>query len=354
MEHKPIQAMVNSPAVEKPLWEENWHLLCHRSELGAPNDFVRFEMFGEEVVAFNDGLEAVVFDNRCPHRGTRIFDGHSGNRRWVCPYHGWAFAKGKLFVSMKSSFEDCDIEQAELPRYRAEWVGDFLFVSKRPAQFLADQIAGVADIVAGISHSIGSRRDFNAYDYQCNWKISVENALDQYHVALVHKDSLNRLRMNDAVDEYFGRNNISYASLGDERLERKLKSLRRFFDLAYQSEGYIAVHLFPFTFLTSTYGYSYSLQQFYPSADPDVAHFNSRFYASKTSSRIDPKTMDTFFQSAVEVNHQVFAEDAAICGRVPTDTWSPELPRFLSRGEAKLVQFRTSMAEFLGQSGARR
>lgn len=353
MEHNLIRAASAPAAVEKPLWDENWHLLCHRSELGAPNDFVKFDVFGEEVVAFNDGLDAVVFDNRCPHRGARIYDGNAGNQRWVCPYHGWSFAKGKLNISMKSTFENCDVSEARLDRYETNWLGDFLFASKRPARPLADQVSGISEIIEGISRSIGARRDFNSYAYQCNWKIAVENALDQYHVALVHRDSLNRLRLDPARDEYFGRNNVSYAGVGDERVARKLKSLRRFFDLDYQSEGYIAIHIFPFTFLTSTFGYSYSLQQFYPGPHPDVAGFNSRFYDAKLSGKLAPEALDTFFQSAVEVNHQVFAEDAAICARIPTDSWSPELPRFLSRGEDKLVQFRNSMAEFLGAATPR-
>ncbi|RYF11431.1 MAG: hypothetical protein EOO77_19390, partial [Oxalobacteraceae bacterium] len=74
------------PTMERQLWDENWHLLCHRSEVAQPSDYLRFEIFGDEVVAFHDGEQVIVFDNRCPHRGARIFDGTCGKRRWVCPY----------------------------------------------------------------------------------------------------------------------------------------------------------------------------------------------------------------------------------------------------------------------------
>jgi phenylpropionate dioxygenase-like ring-hydroxylating dioxygenase large terminal subunit len=332
-------------ADDRYLWETHWHLLCHRSEVDAPGLFVAFNVAGEEVVAFHDGASVVVFDNRCPHRGTRIFDGRHGQQRFLCRYHGWSYAKGRLFIPEKESFRDCDPTQAKLNGYQVEWLGDFLFVSLRPARPLSEQLEGIAPALEAISRSIGSRTDFNAYLYECNWKIAVENALDQYHVAIIHRETLNRLKMEPARDEYLGINNISRAALGDERLERRLRSLRRFFDLQFQDEGYIAIHIFPFTFLTSTFGYSYSLQQFQPSTDPDRSHFTSRFYPSRLSSKIGPDTMNTFFESSLEVNHAVFKEDAEICARVPTDSWSPQPPPFLSAGEEKIAHFRRIMAD---------
>lgn len=332
--------------LDRKLWDEHWHLLCHRSEVERPSAFVHFDILGEEVVAFHDGAEVVVFDNRCPHRGARIFDGSHGQQRFLCRYHGWSFSKGRLFIPAKETFTTCDPFQARLNTYETDWIGDFLFVSRRPGIPLRDQLAGVDHAVEAISASISSRRDFNSYIYSCNWKIAVENALDQYHVAIIHRDTLNRLRLEPARDEYIGLNNVSTAAIGDERVFKRLKGMSRFFDIAFQQQEYVAIHLFPFTFLTSTFGYSYSLQQFYPSPDPNQTHFGSRFYQARLSTRISPQTMDSFFDSSVSVNHEVFREDAEICARVPSDSWSPEPPPFVSGGEEKIVQFRRLMADF--------
>jgi len=46
------------------LWQENWHLLAHRSELSESRDFVRFDVLGREVVLHNAGASVVAFDNR--------------------------------------------------------------------------------------------------------------------------------------------------------------------------------------------------------------------------------------------------------------------------------------------------
>ncbi len=333
--------------LDRALWGSHWHLLCHRSEMAGPSQYMLFNVAGEEVVAFHDGASVQVFDNRCPHRGTRIFEGTHGKQRFVCKYHGWSFAKGRLFIPAKETFTERDPTQARLASYQAEWLGDFLFASRRPARPLREQLTGIDEAIEKISLSIAHQGDFNRYDYRCNWKIAVENALDQYHVAIIHRDTLNKLQMKPARDVYHGINNISYAGVGDERLEKRLRSLRRFFDLQFQQEEYMAVHIFPFTFLTSTFGYAYSLQQFYPSADPDRTHFTSRMYKARLSPKIGPEAMASFFDSNVSVNHAVFREDAEICALVPTDTWSPEPPPFLSAGEEKIVHFRRVMADFM-------
>jgi phenylpropionate dioxygenase-like ring-hydroxylating dioxygenase large terminal subunit len=334
--------------MDRELWETHWHLLAHRSELATSSRFVAFQVAGEEVVAFHDGESVVVFDNRCPHRGTRIFDGTHGQQRFLCRYHAWSFTKGRMIIPQRETFS-CDLSDVRLNTYQTDWLGDFLFVSRRPVMALDQQFAGITEMLEGISHGIGSRGDLNAYAYQCNWKIAVENALDQYHVAVIHHETLNKLKMEPARDHYHGINNVSYADVGDERVERRLRSLRRFFDIEFQSEGYIAIHLFPFTFLTSTFGYSYSLQQFYPSSDQDRTEFTSRFYQTRLSPKISSEAMQTFFESSVLVNHKVFAEDAEICARVPTDTWSAQTPTYLSSGEEKIAFFRRTMSDRMMQ-----
>jgi phenylpropionate dioxygenase-like ring-hydroxylating dioxygenase large terminal subunit len=341
---------MNQPArpaaaqIDTALWESHWHLLCHRSEVASSGEYVLFNVAGQEVVAFHDGGEVIAFDNRCPHRGTRIYEGTHGKQRFVCKYHGWSFAKGRLFIPSRDTFTQCDPTEAKLNVYRTEWLGDFLFIARAPLRPLREQLAGIDQMLERISLSIDRQSDFNRYDYRCNWKHAVENALDQYHVAIIHRDTLNKLQMQPARDVHLGINNVSYAGVGDDRLTKRLRGLRRFFDLQFQQEEYMAIHIFPFTFLTSTFGYSYSLQHFYPAADPDHTHFTSRFYQSRLSSKVSAEAMASYFASTVAVNHDVFREDADICAMVPTDAWSPEPPRFVSAGEEKIVHFRRLMA----------
>jgi phenylpropionate dioxygenase-like ring-hydroxylating dioxygenase large terminal subunit len=326
------------------LWADHWHLLCHRSEVSAPQDFVRLKVNGREIVAFHDGLSVVAFDNRCPHRGARIFDGTHGRQRFVCRYHGWSYSKGRLFVARKAAFENCSIEEADLNHYQTEWLGDFLFVSEAPLVPLKEQLGGVAPLLEQISMGLSRREDFNNFHYECDWRIAVENALEPYHVALVHPNTLDTLQLQPGRNEYLGSNSVWYSEIGNSRMDRRLKSLTRLFDLPYQFEGYLSIFIFPFTMLSGTYGFSYSLQNFLPTTEAQRTDFTSRLYSSRLRPDVKPELLSSFFESSATMNRSTFDEDHEICKRVPIDSWTPAPPRFWSANEEKVVHFRESFA----------
>ncbi len=328
------------PEFSSNLWNRYWHLLGHRSELGRPKDFVRFNVASEEVVLFNDGAEIIAFDNRCPHRGARIFDDDSGNQPFLCRYHGWSYSKGKIFVADKSQFTHCDLSQLAVNRLNIEWLGDFLFVSKSPCMPLAEQLGSLADIITPISTSIDRLHDFNSYEYECYWPIAVENALEPYHVSSIHPTSLNRLNLMEGRNEYIGLNSIWYTEVGHEQTAKRLKKLQKMFDMGFAHPGYINIFLFPFSMISSTFGLSYSVQNFLPTGNDKHAGFYSRLYKARVRQGINPLLFDDFFSSTAQLNHQVFQEDRAICARVAHDTWSTIAPSVYARSEERLVYFR--------------
>jgi phenylpropionate dioxygenase-like ring-hydroxylating dioxygenase large terminal subunit len=329
------------------LWRENWHLLAHRSELAQSRDFLRFDVAGREIVLHNDGASIVAFDNRCPHRGARIFDGDFGRERFLCRYHGWSYAKGRIFVADKESLAHCPLDQVALNTFELAWVGDFAFVSPAPVQSVEDQLAGLAPIVAAISHGIGERWDFNNYLYEADWRIALENALEPYHVGPIHPNTLNTLKLTPGENRYYGRNSVWSAPLGDERMAKRLKSLGRLFDLQHQFHGYQSLFLFPFTMISSTYGYSQSVQHFLPSKIAERTHFTSRLFAGRLAATVKPELVVSFLESSATMNRAVFEEDHDICKRVALDTWSSAPPRFWSSSEEKLLHFRRSYSEAL-------
>jgi phenylpropionate dioxygenase-like ring-hydroxylating dioxygenase large terminal subunit len=332
--------------IDAALWETHWHLLCHRSEIAVSGAFVRFTIGREEVVAHNDGASVVVFDNRCPHRGAQIFDGHCGVQRFVCKYHGWSLIKGKFYVPQRETFDEGTLDDIALDRYSVGWIGDFLFASRRPGKGLEAQFEGLVSVISEISFSISGQRDVNAYTYPSNWRLATENALDQYHVALLHASTLNKLALKQGRETFYDSNNTSIAPIDDARIMRRMKAIRRMFDIQFESDAYFSLYMFPFTFITSTFGYSYSLQQFYPHKDVEKCNFSSRFYTGKLRQDVDANIMDSFFASAIELNHEVFAEDSTICARLPFDSWSRSAHKHVSFGETRVVRFRESMEAF--------
>ena len=102
----------------------------------------------------------------------------------------------------------------------------------------------------------------------------------------------------------------------------------------------MSVFLFPFTMLSSTFGYSYSLQNFFPAINENVSHFTSRLLTSKLDKLSDKNIIEPLFQSTAKINRQVFDEDHLICQRVSLASWSVEPPPLVTRFEERIVHFR--------------
>ena len=332
--------MMSPAPVDLRLRDAYWHLLAHRAELASPGSFVRLSWLGDDVVAYLDGGSVVVFDNVCPHRGARMLEGDFGTSSLVCRYHGWSYRGGKVRVPPGSGLSSDVCERIDLARLHTAWCGDWLFASVNPRATLEEQLSGVYKVLAAMATTVCRRADFNAYPYECSWQVAVENALEPYHIAAVHPFSLGELKLAPGSNEFHPYASVWRAGIDDERSDRRLKRIRRLFAAPPVFEGYASIYLFPFSMVSTTYGYSYSVQNFLPAATPDRTNFVSRLYVAKASAAEFESTLDPFFESTASFNRRVFEEDHAICRRVHPRAWSQRIDARLTGSEAKVRQFR--------------
>ena len=47
---------------------------------------------GTPIAVFKNGGEFFAIDNRCPHRGASLGDGHISGDVVTCPWHAWQFS----------------------------------------------------------------------------------------------------------------------------------------------------------------------------------------------------------------------------------------------------------------------
>jgi phenylpropionate dioxygenase-like ring-hydroxylating dioxygenase large terminal subunit len=323
------------------LFQKYWHMVCHRNELPHDGDFLRLKTPIGDVVIFNDGGDYVAFDNRCAHRGTLIYLTDFGNQANTCKYHGWTFKSGKLIIPAVGQFNGCSIDKADLNRYKLDWCGDFLFVGIAPQSDLYAQLDGVAEYVENISFNISGRLDASSYEYECAWPLALENALEPYHIGMVHPGTLANLKLEDGVNIFFGSNSVWQAPVGDIRIKKQLARLGSFFNIDYAYEGYMSIFMFPFTMISSTFGYSYSLQNFFPhQIRHDRTNFMSRLLTCHVRDLHAQKILQPFFDSSAKVNRTIFEEDHSICKIIPADSWSTDPLKFMSDQEVKIAHFR--------------
>jgi phenylpropionate dioxygenase-like ring-hydroxylating dioxygenase large terminal subunit len=281
----------------------NWVIAAHHCELANHGDFVLLPWQRGELALTNIDGEVIAFDNLCPHRGARIFAGMHGNSPPVCRYHGRC------------------AKPSQLNRFKVSSKNGFVFVSED-----ADPLV----LPDGLSAFIGAMPRLSlhstlTFTMDCDWTVAVENALDFEHVTHVHATSLAKLALLRARQHTWGDGSSleSFTSLAGMRRMKPLFPHERDFD-------YVHAHFFPFTCLSSTRGWTYSLQNYFPRADGKTT-FVHRLYATPTTRRVD-----SFLDSAAKMNSQVFFEDADICATV-----APHHRSKLGPADSRIAHFRS-------------
>ena len=295
----------------KQLWARSWHPIAHASELKEHGDYVCLPWCNdEEVVATNVNGKIIVFNNICPHRGSRIFRSSRGKQNFTCPYHGWSYDGNKYHVPCQEDFDNIPTELSG--KILSEWIGDFLYAC--PLDSSIDTILQFPGELSLIIQTL-PKMQFHSellLIYDCDWKVAVENSLENYHVRLIHKDSIGKMQIKHRMSKlYPSGSSLESFSIDDQRMKNMLDSmLDNFGGMSFkQPFEYIHMHLFPFSALSSTYGYTWSLQHYFPRTDGRT-YFISRLY---TAIPDNEKITEDFFNSAARFNEQVFKEDAQIC-----------------------------------------
>ena len=278
-----------------------WHLLAHTSELAAPGDFVVLDVCPKSQVALvHMDNQVIAFDNRCPHRGARIYNEPRGNRPPKCGYHGRCASA----TTMRT--------------YKTTRVGDFIFACIEP---VPPSDRELRDTAAASLLASAPKLAFHSevrHVYNHHWTVAVENALDNEHVEQVHQNSLAALdlkRVAYVADadgssiEMFEAGALDRTSNARERLDRvgRIFNSRQTFDYAH-------AHLFPYAAIGTTRGWTYSLQNYFPRQDGRT-NFVSRLYVQADKSG-QATARGHFYSTVAAMNARVFAEDEAICNTV--------------------------------------
>ena len=257
---------------------------------------------------YNDYNNIICFYNACPHRGARLIDDNydclnTGNRNIICKYHHWSFSKDKLQIKDKEEFSKS--ECLDLFRLKIDYCGDFIFFALNPIMSLKEQLGDFFEPIFHHSKSIKSCIDINdKTKFKSNWKIGIENSIEPYHIGAVHPNSLAPLKM-DNINLFCNANSKVSGKITNDKYNKRLRANKELFcDKNYYEGAYFSYYIFPFMILSSTFGYSYSIQTFYPDT-PQNTHFTSRSYDVFSNFN-----QSLWNESVIKINRQIFDEDA--------------------------------------------
>ena len=173
-----------------------WNFIGRADRIPDAGDYFTIEFAGVPVIVMRgaDG-EVRAFANSCRHRGALLLDGEGNCRAIRCPYHSWTYdTDGKLIVAPEmDATSGFDPAEWHLTPIRLEdWAG-FIFIN------FDDTAPSLRQYLGDLPHKLKSYRFEDMvcvrrreYVLNCNWKIYVENAMEAYHIATVHRSTLSR------------------------------------------------------------------------------------------------------------------------------------------------------------------
>jgi phenylpropionate dioxygenase-like ring-hydroxylating dioxygenase large terminal subunit len=176
------------------VFKTSWNFIGREDELPKPGDYAAYDLVGEPVLIVRDRSGVLrAFANSCRHRGTRLLDGTGNCRAIVCPYHGWAYGLNGDLLGAAGMEESTGFEKRNygLQPIRLEVWDGFVFINFAAhgvglREYLGDLPARLDSYRLGEMICVRRRE----YDLACNWKIYLENAMEDYHTPYVHRQSI--------------------------------------------------------------------------------------------------------------------------------------------------------------------
>ena len=184
----------------------SWIALGHESEVRNKGDFVVRTVIDRDLI-FNRDVDGKVnaFFNTCRHRGAAICREPRGNRkRFVCPYHGWAYkSSGELFDQHASfgygeRFNENGFYDLQRVPQIAQRAGFYFVNFDRDAIPLDDYLADAGPMLDAIADQSAAGmeviRGCHEYEIKANYKLICENSYDGYHLDITHSSFVDYMR----------------------------------------------------------------------------------------------------------------------------------------------------------------
>lgn len=168
----------------------------------APGSIWAVAIAGREILITRTIVgELKAFHNVCPHRAALLQPEpgiHANCKHLICPYHAWAYdLDGQLVgVPGRDRFSaNFDPTAYPLQAVRCEEWSGFIFIClDAEAPPLQEALGEIPARLSGHRRPETTLLAMRDYDVPCNWKVYHDNTLCDYHVAIVHRETLHPIQ----------------------------------------------------------------------------------------------------------------------------------------------------------------
>lgn len=171
---------------------KSWLYAGHISQIANNGDYFLFDIGEDSIIINRDSNgEICVMHNICRHRGARVVEEPSGNRRtFVCPYHGWAYSNDGSLKRAREMDQLAGFSCADyaLKKIRFEVFHGMIFINcdPRAPDFVAP-LENITRQLGAYDLTHAKVADAKTYRINANWKLCLENYLECYHCSSSHR-----------------------------------------------------------------------------------------------------------------------------------------------------------------------
>lgn len=344
----PREAYTTASWIEREretIFRDGWAFAGVANDFKDDGDYRLVRSGSASLIAVKDKQgDLRAFHNLCRHRGVELLDDDSGNTggSLVCPYHRWTYGlDGTLrgLPDKATCFPDLDRGSLDLKPAGIGQFKDLVFVNPDPKTDFDSWIAPLID--REWPHDLFADDVKEAvplvYDLKCDWKVFVENAIDGYHLAYLHENTLGGPLPDQNLWERAGDHLIWYATEDGirHRLPKKVRDKAGSVGIieSAKTPGYGGVyHLFPATIIVPT-PYGLSVSTLHPTL-PGRCRMNVRHWVGPWQSRDERKHIQGFDRKTGVISSDNWTmhpletgdfqtEDVWICEKVQRGLQSP-------------------------------
>lgn len=180
---------------KRRIFMKDWLCVARLEELSQLGDYMAIRIMDEPVLITRDQDGALhALANVCRHRGVEVAQGQGNATSFSCPYHSWNYdLTGRLVAAPYMRESTAELGQCRLPPLRIEtWRGWIFLNFDANAPPLSDTLAAFDDEFGFLQPENCRLVDKTTIDLNCNWKFTVENLMDVYHVGTIHNKSFGK------------------------------------------------------------------------------------------------------------------------------------------------------------------
>ena len=201
-------AIYSSPEIyareKERIFMKDWLAVARVEELENPGDYMTLRIADEPVVIARDNAGNLnAFANVCAHRGVEVASGAGNTQTFSCPYHGWLYGlDGRLMgAPYMEGAQGFDLQNCRLRPIRLDEWQRWIFINFDPdAPPLGEFIAQFDADFGFLRHQDLRIATKITLEFDCNWKLLCENAMDNYHIAVLHPVTLGQGIEAEEVD----------------------------------------------------------------------------------------------------------------------------------------------------------